>query len=278
MVSKLIGYNSFVSYVFTPYFLCHFPLQSLRIFLSVSFICLGEILSKGKILIVEDDLEICRLVQMYLEADDYQVSTINDGAEALQAIQDIDPDLILLDLMLPGLSGADICVKAKQFFKGMIMVLTASEEEMSEVSLLRFGADDYMTKPVRGHVLLARIEALLRRKEGRVLRALKPEYVSHNTPSNTFHIDEINKTVNCQGHNLQLTAAQFEIFQILMENKGKIVSREQCCQLFRGVEYGFNDRSIDMRISGLRKKLAHAQCAGTMIRTIRNKGYMLVDS
>ena len=98
------------------------------------------------------------------------------------------------------------------------MVLTASEEEMSEVSLLRFGADDYMTKPVRGHVLLARIEALLRRKEGRVLRALKPEYVSHNTPSNAFHIDEINKTVNCQGHNLQLTAAQFEIFQILMEN------------------------------------------------------------
>ena len=245
--------------------------------MSVSLIYLGEILSKGKILIVEDDLEIRRLVQMYLEADDYQVNAIDDGAEAIQAIHDLQPDLVLLDLMLPGMSGAEICVKAKQFYHGMILVLTASEEEMSEVSLLRFGADDYMTKPVRGHVLLARIEALLRRKEGRPIRSSEFTLSLTHQPPSTFQIDAIRKEVSCQGQDLQLTAAQFEIFQILMANKGEIVSREQCCQLFRGMEYGFNDRSVDMRISGLRKKLASANCSGTMIRTIRNKGYMLVD-
>lgn len=240
-------------------------------------IYLGEILSKGKILIVEDDLEIRRLVQMYLEADDYEVHAIDDGADAIQMIQDVHPDLVLLDLMLPGMNGADICVKAKQFYQGMILVLTASEEEMSEVSLLRFGADDYMTKPVRGHVLLARIEALLRRKEGRLLRSAKPEFSLPNKFPYAFQIDEIKKIVACQGQDLQLTAAQFEILQILIDNKGNIVSREQCCQLLRGMEHGFNDRSVDMRISGLRKKLASAKCSGTMIRTIRNKGYMLVD-
>lgn len=234
-------------------------------------------MNKGTILIIEDDLEISRLIQLYLEADNYEVFIIDDGQQAIEAIRSIKPNLVLLDLMLPGLSGADICIQAKQFYEGMILVLTASEEEMNEVSLLRFGADDYMTKPVRGHVLLARIDALLRRKSGRLIAHRTLNVTQKETSSTNLTIDAVNKQVFYRGEALGLTTSQFEIFQILIDNRGKIVTRESCCQLFRGIELGFNDRSVDMRISGLRKKLAQVECSGTVIRTIRNKGYMLVE-
>ncbi len=229
-------------------------------------------MKKGTILIIEDDLEISRLIQLYLEADSFEVFLVSDGEQAIEAIRTINPDLVLLDLMLPGLSGADICIQAKQFYEGLILVLTASEEEMNEVSLLRFGADDYLTKPVRGHVLLARIDALLRRKSGRLLahRSL----LTHTsfdanvkeTSSSDLVIDAVSKRIFYRGEDLGLTTSQFEIFQILIENRGKVVTRESCCQLFRGIELGFNDRSVDMRISGLRKKLARAECSGTVIK------------
>lgn len=234
-------------------------------------------MNKGTILIIEDDLEISRLIQLYLEADNYEVFIIDDGQQAIEAIRSIKPNLVLLDLMLPGLSGADICIQAKQFYEGMILVLTASEEEMNEVSLLRFGADDYMTKPVRGHVLLARIDALLRRKSGRLIAHRTLDMTQKEASSTNLTFDAVNKQVFYRGEALGLTTSQFEIFQILIDNRGKIVTRESCCQLFRGIELGFNDRSVDMRISGLRKKLAQVECSGTVIRTIRNKGYMLVE-
>ena len=120
-------------------------------------------MSKTKVLIVEDDQEIARLTTLYLEAEGYNVSVVHDGNLALEAIRNTEPDLVLLDLMLPGLSGAQICRQAREFYNGIILVLTASADEMSEVSLFKFGADDYVTKPIRGHALLARIEALLRR-------------------------------------------------------------------------------------------------------------------
>ncbi len=120
-------------------------------------------MSKTKVLIVEDDQEIARLTTLYLEAEGYSVSVVHEGNLALEAIRSIEPDLVLLDLMLPGMSGAQICRQAREFYNGMILVLTASADEMSEVSLFKFGADDYVAKPIRGHALLARIEALLRR-------------------------------------------------------------------------------------------------------------------
>ena len=115
------------------------------------------------ILLVEDDIEIAQMTKMYLEASGYAVSVIDDGSTALNEIQRTKPDLVLLDLMLPGKSGVDICREARQTYQGMIIVLTASEDEMCEVSLLKLGADDYLTKPVRGNILIARIEALMRR-------------------------------------------------------------------------------------------------------------------
>ncbi|OBT18434.1 DNA-binding response regulator [Vibrio tasmaniensis] len=228
-------------------------------------------MSKTKVLIVEDDQEIARLTTLYLEAEGYNVSVVHDGNLALEAIRNTEPDLVLLDLMLPGLSGAQICRQAREFYNGIILVLTASADEMSEVSLFKFGADDYVTKPIRGHALLARIEALLRRASPAV------EIMDTGTEKQCdIVINNTAQSATLYGQNLKLTSAEFEILNLLVNNICQVVTRDQCCQLFRGIDYAFNDRSIDMRVSGLRRKLRIHAKDKQLIRTVRNKGYMLV--
>ncbi|MEZ9313937.1 DNA-binding response regulator [Vibrio lentus] len=228
-------------------------------------------MSKTKVLIVEDDQEIARLTTLYLEAEGYNVSVVHDGNLALEAIRNTEPDLVLLDLMLPGLSGAQICRQAREFYNGIILVLTASADEMSEVSLFKFGADDYVTKPIRGHALLARIEALLRRASPAV------ETMDIGTEKQCdIVINNTAQSATLYGQNLKLTSAEFEILNLLVNNICQVVTRDQCCQLFRGIDYAFNDRSIDMRVSGLRRKLRIHAKDKQLIRTVRNKGYMLV--
>ncbi|EGA69766.1 response regulator [Vibrio sinaloensis DSM 21326] len=228
----------------------------------------------SKILLIEDDRDISQLTQMYLTAEGYQVEAIYDGDSAIDKIQHYQPDLILLDLMLPGKSGAEICSQAREFYTGMIMVLTASEDDMSEVSLFKFGADDYVTKPVRGHILVARIEALLRRYH----RQQMLEQASHISDAHGIVINEKNQTAYHDHKPLNLTNSEFEILQLLVEHSGEIVSRDHCCRSARGIEYNANNRSIDMRVSGLRKKLIQAEVYSATIKTIRNQGYKLVSA
>ncbi|MGF1718550.1 response regulator transcription factor [Vibrio kyushuensis] len=224
------------------------------------------------VLLVEDDAAIAQLTKMYLEAEGYQVSVISDGLQALDKIKLTQPDLVILDLMLPGKSGVDICREAREFYQGMIIILTASEDEMSEVSLLKLGADDYMTKPIRGHILVARIEALMRRYNQAKL-AQKPSYI---TDAYGIVISSDNQAAYYQQKPIALTQSEFEILQVLIEHAGTAVSREHCCQAVRGIEYSSNNRSIDMRVSSLRKKLIQAEVFGAAIKTVRNQGYKLV--
>lgn len=148
---------------------------------------------------------------------------------ALEAIRSIEPDLVLLDLMLPGMSGAQICRQAREFYNGMILVLTASADEMSEVSLFKFGADDYVAKPIRGHALLARIEALLRR----ATPATKAQETTTEKQCDIV-INSAAQSASLYGQNLKLTSAEFEILNLLVNNICQVVTRDQCCQLFRG--------------------------------------------
>jgi DNA-binding response OmpR family regulator len=223
-----------------------------------------------KILIVEDDAEISRLTAMYLEAEGYESKIINDGGDALAAIKDYRPDLVILDLMLPGLSGFEICKQARLFYQGPILVLTACDDEVSEVSLLKFGADDFLNKPLKPHVLVARIEALIRRS-----RVSNSE--SEKTKHRKLHINTVNREVFLDGDILTLTGSEYEMLHLLDNNIGKIVSRDDCCRALRGIDYDFNDRSIDMRISALRKKLNDDKMPYKIITTVRNKGYMLLN-
>lgn len=227
-------------------------------------------MEKTKILIIEDDAEISRLTAMYLEVESFDTCVINDGSDALAAIQSYMPDLIILDLMLPGMSGVDICKQARTFYYGPIIVLTACNDDVSEISLLKLGADDFLSKPLKPHVLVARIEALMR-------RVISKQVASAKNKHSRLTINLDSQQVIFDGNVLNLTRAEYEMLVILEKNIGKTVSREDCCQALRGIDYDFSNRSIDMRISGLRKKINDAQAPYKMITTVRNKGYMLLN-
>ena len=224
-------------------------------------------MKKKDILLIEDDAEISRLTAMYLEVEGYDVEVVDDGALAIAVIKSKCPDLIVLDLMLPGLSGFEICQQAREFYQQPILILTASNDDVSEVSLLKIGADDYLTKPLRPHVLVARIEALLRRSKQK----------NDVKPSKRIIIEKDKCLVLVDGESVELTFAEHELLKILSSNTGKVVSREQCCQALRGLDYDFSNRSIDMRISGIRKKLGDNLMPYQIILTIRNQGYMLIN-
>ena len=226
-------------------------------------------MNKKNILLIEDDAEISRLTAMYLEAEGFDVSAIYDGNLALDAIKQCAPDIVILDLMLPGMGGLAICKQARVFYNGPILVLTACNDDVSEVTLLKSGADDYLTKPLKPHVLVARLEALLRRYHRPAQpKSKKIEPISFNEDTNQILF---------KGKCIKLTLAEFEMLKILNTNAGNIVSREECCQALRGIEYDFSNRSIDMRISGLRKKLSDDTPPYKIIVTIRNKGYKLIN-
>lgn len=225
-------------------------------------------MNKTKILIIEDDAEISRLTSLYLQAEGYDTYIISDGLEAIDGIKTFQPDLMILDLMLPGLSGIEVCKQSREFYQSPILVLTACDDDVSEVSLLKLGADDFLTKPLKPLILVARIEALLRRSNSNKTN-LRPKH-------SKLKIDENKQIAFFNDIQLALTGAELELLILLEQNIGNPVSREGCSQAFRGIEYDFNDRSIDMRICGLRKKLNDDQMPYKIITTVRNKGYMLL--
>ena len=229
-------------------------------------------MSKTRILLIEDDAEISRLTAMYLDVEGYQVAVIDDGALALAAIKKTKPELIILDLMLPGMNGIEICKAAREFYHQPILILTACDDDISEVSLLKMGADDYLVKPLRPHVLVARIEALLRRSQATLESQSKQAAVA-----TALTISEASNKVTFQGKLLTLTGSEYEMLKLLHKNVGKVISREQCCQALRGIDYDFSNRSIDMRISALRKKLGDDEMPYQVITTIRNQGYKLIN-
>nr|WP_282098771.1 response regulator transcription factor [Pseudoalteromonas sp. MMG013] len=222
------------------------------------------------ILIIEDDHEIARLTEMYLQSDGYQTTVVADGNTAITTIRHLSPDLILLDLMLPSVDGFEVCKQARAFYTGPIIVLTAREDDISEVSLLKCGADDYLRKPVKPHIMSARIEALLRRTYVDVIE-------TDSEPSHTLQINYDTFSVTLNNTLVNLTTSEFDLLALLHKNAGHTVSREDCIHALRGIHYEISDRSIDMRISGLRKKLNDDQQPYKRIKTIRNKGYLLIN-
>lgn len=224
-----------------------------------------------RLLIVEDDPEIARLTAMYLEAEGYETKVVHDGLEAIPAMKLYQPHLVILDLMLPGIGGIEICKQARTFYQKPILVLTACADDMTEVSLLKLGADDYLTKPIKPHILTVRIEALLRRSVAQESNQPK------NLQVGELRIEPGNKTVYFYDQELQLAAAEYEMLLLLAQNAGQVVSREACCSSLRGINYDYNDRSVDMRISGLRKKLHDDKVPYRIILTVRNQGYLLAN-
>ncbi|PQA47695.1 response regulator [Amnimonas aquatica] len=222
-----------------------------------------------RILIVEDDQRLAELTQEYLIRNGLEVSIEGDGQRAIRRIIDEQPDLVVLDVMLPGADGLTVCREVRSHFHQPIIMLTARTDDMDQVLGLEMGADDYVPKPVQPRVLLARIRAQLRRgesSEGTAQRLIFGELV----------IDNGARSVTLAGQPVDFTSAEYDLLWLLASHAGKTLSREDIFAKLRGIEYDGQDRSIDVRISRIRPKIGDDPDSPRIIKTVRSKGYLFV--
>jgi len=224
-------------------------------------------MTKKHILVVDDEEDILNLVCYNIEKNGYRVSTAESGEEALEIARSKLPDLIILDLMLPGVDGLEVCKTLKNNAKTShipIVMLSAKGEEADVVTGLELGADDYVTKPFSPRILAARIKVVLRKaqtdgKEGRAIQA------------HGIAIIPDRHEVLVRGKAIDLTFTEFRILKFLATHPGRVFTRYQIIDGVRGEEYVVTDRSVDVQITGLRKKLGST--AGKLIETVRGVGY-----
>lgn len=230
----------------------------------------------GRILIVEDDERLATLTCEYLENNGLQVGVEGNGAKAVDRILAERPDLVVLDLMLPGEDGVSICRRVRSQYQGQILMLTARADDLDEVLGLEMGADDYVAKPVRPRVLLARIRALLRRN------AVLVEEVEENSRNRlcfgNLVVDNAMREAWLDDRSVDLTSAEFDLLWLLSSNAGRVLSREEIFSQLRGIEYDGQDRSIDVRVSRIRPKIGDDPMHPRLIKTVRSKGYLFVKS
>lgn len=223
-----------------------------------------------RILLVEDDERLAELTAEYLGKNDLEVSIEPRGDTAEARILAEQPDLVILDVMLPGKDGFEVCRAVRQQYRGVILMLTARDEDFDQILGLEMGADDYIAKPVQPRVLLARIKALLRR-----LPANSEARADNETMTfGQFRISQATRTASLSGQGIDLTTAEFDLLWLLATHAGNVLSRDDLLQELRGIGFDGLDRSIDARISRLRKKLNDDPDNPTRIKTVRGKGYL----
>ena len=230
--------------------------------------------AKPRILLVEDDLKLAALVKEYLESDQFVVDVESRGDTAANRILTDKHDLFILDVMLPGLDGFEVCKRVRPDFDGPILMLTARSEEVDEVIGLETGADDYMSKPVRPRLLLARMRTLLRRVQlNETPRTISEECALIELTN--LQIDATQRSVLLKGHPIYLTTAEFDLLWFLAQRPGEVVTRDQIFEKVIGMPYDGLDRSADLRITRLRKKLGDDGKQPSRIKSIRSVGYLL---
>jgi len=230
------------------------------------------------VLVIEDEDDIRELVAYNLLKEGYQVASVASGEEGLSAIETRAPDLVLLDLMLPGIDGLSVCRQLKQTEKSRsipVIMLTAKGEEGDIVAGLNLGADDYITKPFSPRVLMARVQAVLRR-----LDQAEAEHAEGSNGEQTYQFHDIvihpgRHEVLVQGQAVELTATEFRVLQLLVRRPGWVFTRQQILDGIHSGHYAITDRAVDVQIVGLRKKLGPA---GSYIETVRGVGYRFKDN
>lgn len=233
---------------------------------------------KTTILLVEDDRRLGDLVARYLCRNGFDVFIEMRGDTAPARIIKEAPDLVILDLMLPGMDGLEVCRSVRSRYQGPILMLTAREDDMDQVAGLEMGADDYVKKPVKPRVLLARIRALMRRLEKKTARAVErsgaaaPEKLAFDT----LTIVQPSRTVKLGCRIVELTTSEFDLLWLLAQNSGQILDRDTIYQKIKGIDYDGLDRSVDLAVSRLRKKLSDDPERPKRIKTVWGKGYLFV--
>lgn len=223
-----------------------------------------------KILLVEDDARLANLVQSFLQQHGFQVTLCDNGLQAESRCREVQPDLVVLDLMLPGMDGFAVCRALRSWYKNPVLMLTAKQSDIDQVLGLELGADDYVIKPAEPRVLLARINALLRRVQGVVgtdQQRLEFGKLRLNQSAREAHFDE---------QLIELTSYEFDLLWMLAKNAGQTVRREAIHKQIIGREYDGLDRTVDVRVSHLRRKLGDNADAPFRIKTVWGKGYLFV--
>lgn len=224
------------------------------------------------ILVVEDDREISALVARYLRANDHRVSLAADGREMDRHLAEGRFDLIVLDLMLPGEDGLAICRRLRRDTRVPIIMLTAKSDELDRIIGLEMGADDYIAKPFNPRELLARIRAVLRRT-GETTDPAEKTMRLHRFAG--FRLDApARRLENPEGAEIALTGAEFDLLQVLVERPGRVLSRDRLLDLTQGRTAGPFERSIDILISRIRRKMERDAHHPEIIKTVRSGGYM----
>ena len=222
------------------------------------------------ILIVEDEPKVARLARDYLEKNNYRVLIANDGKSGLATARGEKPDLLVLDLMLPGMDGLDICRALRRESDLPIIMLTARAEETDRLIGLEIGADDYITKPFSPRELVARVRALLRRAKGRV-------YQSGVIRVGEMEINTDNHSVVLAGESIHLTRIEFNLLETMARRPGQIFPRAQLLENLHGVAYIGYDRSIDAHVKNLRRKIEEDPANPKYILTVYGVGYKFGD-
>lgn len=224
----------------------------------------------AKILVVDDEPTIVRTVRAYLEQEGFAVQTAASGPAALQAARALRPDLIVLDIMLPGMDGIEVLRRLRQDSDVYVLMLTARAEETDKVVGLTVGADDYLTKPLSPRELVARIKAILRR--GRGGGAAEPVLAFRR-----LRIDPDARQVWKDGEAVELTPIEFELLEALARHRGRVLSREQLIEQVWGYDYYGDERVVDVHLGRLRKKVEDDPASPTLIVTVRGAGYRFED-
>jgi two-component system alkaline phosphatase synthesis response regulator PhoP len=226
-------------------------------------------MSGKKVLVVDDDIKTVELVKLYLNRDGYRVLTAYDGNDALQLARERQPDLIVLDLMLPGVSGLDVCRILRRESDVPIIMLTALTTDDDRLSGLDLGADDYVTKPFSPRELAARVRAVLRRLPGE----RGPDKIEHGE----LTVDFLKHEAFLEGRPLNLTPVEFKLLGTLVKEPGRVFSRGQIIEKALGHDFDGFDRTIDVHILKLRRKLEPDPRHPRYIKTVYGAGYKLLE-
>jgi two-component system response regulator CpxR len=223
--------------------------------------------------LIDDDVELGELLKEYLSMEGFELTAVHDGESGLQQALSGDYSLVLLDVMLPKKNGFEVLRELRQKSSIPVIMLTARGESVDRVLGLEHGADDYIPKPYHHHELMARIKALFRRIE---MSAEEPESTSNELKVGELELNPATRTATRSGEELPLTGAEFGVLQCLMENVGDLVDKDSLSMAALGRQLMAYDRSIDMHVSNLRKKLGKRDDDSDWIKTVRSRGYMLV--
>jgi len=225
----------------------------------------------ARVLLVEDDEGLAELIAEYLGKNGLEMHWIKRGDVAIEKTHELAPDLLLLDVMLPGLDGFEICRELRARGATLpIMILTARDEDFDRVVGLELGADEFIPKPVQPRVLLAHVRAILRRAGMRERSTTNGDTIAFGS----LEIDIASRSVRLAGKPVDLTSSEFDLLWLLARHAGKVLSRNDILNKLRSLDYDGSDRSVDCRIYRLRRKLGDLVDSAERIKTIRNVGYL----